>query len=94
VLQNGTILYIDTGLTTTVPTGYYSNGTKVWYVDSGVAPGVLTFEDFCGIPITTTTSTTSTTSTTTTTTIIENFLAAETNDEITTEGSDPILIEQ
>ena len=34
ILENGTALYVESGLTTPVTVGYYSDGTKYWYVSS------------------------------------------------------------
>ena len=67
-LVNGTILYTDTGLTTLVPNGFYSNGSDNWSVVSG--NGTLSAQNSCALTTTTTTSTTTAapTSTTTTTT--------------------------
>jgi hypothetical protein len=58
---NGQQLYTDSGLTTLIPNGYYSNGTNYWLVAGGA--GTLNSQTACPGP--TTTSTTTSTSTTT-----------------------------
>jgi hypothetical protein len=65
-LVNGTILYTDTGLTTLVPNGFYSNGSDNWSVVSG--NGTLSAQNSCALTTTTTTSTTTAAPTTTSTT--------------------------
>ena len=61
-LQNGTILYSDSALTTPVINGYYSDGFKSWLTT--INNGVLANETSC-----TTTTTTTAAPTTTTTTV-------------------------
>jgi hypothetical protein len=34
ILENGAALYVESGLTTRITVGYYSDGTKYWYVSS------------------------------------------------------------
>ena len=63
---NSQQLYTDSGLTTLIPNGYYSNGTNHFQVVGG--NGTLTNSTVCAGATTTTTSTTTSTSTTTTTT--------------------------
>jgi hypothetical protein len=58
-IQNGTFLYTDSGLTTAIPDGYYSDGTTYWYFQNG-----STGDN--GNPCYTTTTTSTSTSTTTT----------------------------
>jgi hypothetical protein len=63
---NGQQLYTDSGLTTLIPNGWYSDGTNYFQVVGG--NGTLINSTACPGPTTTTTSTTSTTTTTTTST--------------------------
>ena len=63
-LGNGTQLFTSSTLATTVPDGYYSNGTNVWTASGGV----LNFAISCASLYTTTTTTTTTVAPTTTTT--------------------------
>ena len=68
-LGNGTVLYTNTGLTTLVPNGYYSNGTNYW--TAAASAGTLGDQTVCAGVTSSTTSTTTTTTqppTTTTTT--------------------------
>jgi hypothetical protein len=64
---NGQQLYTDSGLTTLLPNGWYSNGTNYFQVVGG--NGTLTNSTVCPGPTTTSTTTTSTSTTTSTTTI-------------------------
>ena len=64
VYINGTQLFTSSTLATTVPDGYYSNGTNVWTASGGV----LNFAISCASLYTTTTTTTTTVAPTTTTT--------------------------
>jgi len=89
-LQNGTILYSDSTLTTPVINGYYSDGSKSWLTTSG--NGILANETNCVITTTTTTTTPTTTTTlaptTTTTTasiipMIVTFNVVNNGDSIT-----------
>jgi hypothetical protein len=65
-IGNGTFLYTDSGLTTNIPNGYYSDGTTYWFFQDGSTGDSGTL---CNA--TTTTTTTSEPSTTTTTTTLE-----------------------
>lgn len=49
-LQNGTILYTDTGLTNPAPIGYYSNGINAWAITGGGLAGALYFQTSCTPP--------------------------------------------
>jgi hypothetical protein len=60
-IVNGTFLYTDSGLTTLIPDGYYSDGTTYWFFQNGSTGD-------SGTPCSTTTTTSTSTSTTTTTT--------------------------
>jgi hypothetical protein len=64
---NGQQLYTDSGLTTLLPNGWYSNGTNYFQVVGG--NGTLTNSTACPGPTTTSTTTTSTSTSTSTTTI-------------------------
>ncbi len=77
ILQNGTIIYTDTALTTPAPNGFYSNGVNYW--NTGAGAGNLQNQTSCGGSSTTTTTSTTTappttTSTTTSTTTTLSFL--------------------
>ena len=61
---NGQQLYTDSGLTTLLPNGWYSNGTNYFQVVGG--NGTLTNSTACTGPTTTTSTTTSTSTSTTT----------------------------
>jgi hypothetical protein len=63
---NGTFLYTDSGLTTPIPNGYYSNGTTYWFFSGGSTGDNGTL---CNPTTTTTTTTVAPTTTTTTTTL-------------------------
>jgi hypothetical protein len=65
---NGQQLYTDSGLTTLLPNGWYSNGTNYFQVVGG--NGTLTNSTACPGPTTTTTTTTTEPPTTTTTTTV------------------------
>jgi hypothetical protein len=54
-IQNGTFLYTDSGLTTPIPNGYYSDGTTYWFFSGGNTGDSGTL---CSATTTTTTSTT------------------------------------
>jgi hypothetical protein len=82
VLVNGTILYIDTALTTLVPDGFYSNGTDNWAVVSG--NGTLSAQNSCALTTTTTTTTTTAAPTTTSTTTTTTTAAPTTSTTTTT----------
>jgi len=87
---NGQQLYTDSGLTTLIPNGYYSNGTNYWLVAGGA--GTLNSQTACPGP--TTTSTTSTSTTTTTTTAAYDFYTAEEYDcsTCTATGNNAVLV--
>lgn len=72
-LQNGTILYSDSALTTPVINGYYSDGSKSWLTASG--NGVLANETSCTTTTTTTVAPTTTTTTAAATTTTTTFAA-------------------
>lgn len=75
VLTLGCFLFQDSGLTTPVSNGEYSDGTDVFTVTGGA--GEITASAICNPPTSTTTSTTtaaSTTSTTTSTTTLQAFV--------------------
>jgi hypothetical protein len=76
ILQNGTIIYTDTALTTPAPNGFYSNGVNYW--NTGAGAGNLQNQTSCGGSSTTTTTSTTTASptTTSTTTTTTTLLAA------------------
>jgi hypothetical protein len=68
----GCFLYTNSSLTTPVIDGYYSNGTKYFFVSGGQ----VISEGLCNPPTTTTTTTTSTSTTSTSTTLppSDNFI--------------------
>lgn len=63
---NSQQLYTDSGLTTLIPNGWYSNGTNYWLVAGGA--GTLNSQTVCPGPTTTSTTTTSTSTSTSTST--------------------------
>jgi hypothetical protein len=50
VLQNGTIIYTDSGLTNPAPVGYYSDGVNSWYISGGGLAGLLSSQAPCSTP--------------------------------------------
>jgi len=50
ILQNGTIIYTDTGLTNPAPAGYYSDGNNAWQISSAAAAGMLINQTSCTLP--------------------------------------------
>jgi hypothetical protein len=51
ILQNGTIIYTDQGLTTPAPAGYYSDGTNAWQITSGGLAGAFYNQTSCSAPL-------------------------------------------
>ena len=86
-LVNGTILFTDTGLTTLVPDGFYSNGVDNWSVVSG--NGTLSAQNSCALTTTTTTSTTTAAPTTTSTTTSTTTAAPTTSTTTSTTTAAP-----
>jgi hypothetical protein len=79
-IVNGTFLYTDSGLTTPIPNGYYSDGTTYWFFQDGSTGDSGTP---CN-PTTTTTTTTLVPVTTTTTTTLEPTTTTTTTQAPTT----------
>lgn len=76
----GCLLFIDDLLTIPAPDGYYSDGTNLWTVETGV----VTDQTICVPPVPTTTSTTSTTTSTTSTTSTTTSSTTTTTTEVPT----------
>jgi hypothetical protein len=51
ILQNGTIIYTDTGLTNPAPAGYYSDGNNAWQITSGGLAGAFYNQTSCSAPL-------------------------------------------
>ena len=83
-LTTGCFLYQDSGLTTPVANGVYSDGTNTFTVTGGV--GEITSQGTCPTTTTTTTTTTAAPTTTTTTTTTTEAPTTTTTTTTTTEA--------
>jgi hypothetical protein len=93
-LQNGTIIYTDSALTTPAPVGYYSDGLNWWFISGGGLAGELSSETLCGSTTTSTTTTTTTAaSTTTTSTTSTTTTATPTCNNYNIEGAPSIDVQ-
>jgi hypothetical protein len=93
-LQNGTIIYTDSALTTPAPVGFYSDGLNWWFISGGGLAGELSSETLCGSTTTSTTTTTTTAaSTTTTSTTSTTTTATPTCNNYNIEGAPSIDVQ-